>query len=181
MRYAHVICGSTNAWNTRTPELARILAVRRRAPASARTSCRRECAVPPCRPRPSCAAVSVILLQLRCFGLQRELRRPSGRRACTVTCCGSLNTLARVVEVEIEQRVLLRVLERERRVLLRPLPLDRGVVLGDFGRVPAVLEHHEQVLGLRQQLQLRHLVGALPDVLARQRQPLLVVVEYRPS
>ena len=32
--------------------------------------------------------------------------------------------------------------------------------------MPAVLEHREQVLGLRQQLQLRDLIGVLPDVFA---------------
>ena len=47
--------------------------------------------------------------------------------------------------------------------------------------MPAVLEHREQVLGLRQQLQLRHLVRALPDVLARERQPLLVVRRIQPD
>ena len=56
-----------------------------------------------------------------------------------------------------------------------------GVVLGDFGRVPAVLEHREHVLGLRLQLKL-----ARPCTRAARRprrssvRRFWVVVEYRP-
>src|SRR6476660_2454649 len=45
---------------------------------------------------------------------------------------------------------------------------------GRLGRMPAVLEHRKQVIGLGQQLQSCHLVGQLPGVFAAQRQTFLV-------
>ncbi len=54
------------------------------------------------------------------------------------------------VQLEIEDRVLPGILEGERRVLLGPLPFDRRVRLGRFRRMPPVLEHGEEVVGLRQ-------------------------------
>src|SRR5213593_734788 len=80
-----------------------------------------------------------------------------------------------MVDVEIEQAVLFRVLERKRRRLFRPLPFDGGVVLGILRGMPAVLRHDEHILRLRLELKLRHLIGALTRVLASQWETSLVL------
>src|SRR5262245_22010066 len=46
----------------------------------------------------------------------------------------------RIVQIEKEDGILLRVLERQRRRLLRPLPFDERVVLRHFSRVPPLFE-----------------------------------------
>ena len=73
------------------------------------------------------------------------------------------------VVFEIEGRVLLRVPEGDRGGLLRPLPLRRWVRRVDLGRVPAILIDQEDVLGLRQQLELGDGVFPPRGLATRQR------------
>src|SRR3954468_3531099 len=110
--------------------------------------------------------------EVRLFRLQREFVDDLPAQADT-HMLRLVEHAAGIIEIEIEQRVFLRVLESQRGFLLRPLPLDRRVVLGDFGRMPALLEHREDVFRLRLQLELRHLVGMLPGIVAGHREPFL--------